>query len=68
VKSVAAFTGFYDAIVLYPAELRNLLMHLALIGLFRVQSGRRTFMRSGFPVCLKAGLPSRVTSWNAPEC
>ncbi|HJT86244.1 MAG TPA: PIN domain-containing protein [Bryobacteraceae bacterium] len=27
--------AFYDANVLYPAELRNLLMHLALTGLFR---------------------------------
>ena len=25
---VANFTAFYDANVLYPAELRNLLMHL----------------------------------------
>jgi predicted nucleic acid-binding protein len=32
---VARFTAFYDANVLYPAELRNLLMHLALTGLFR---------------------------------
>jgi hypothetical protein len=32
---VAAFTAFYDANVLYPAELRNLLMHLALTGLLR---------------------------------
>ena len=34
---MAAFTAFYDANVLYPAELRNLLMHLALIGLFRAK-------------------------------
>jgi hypothetical protein len=34
---VAGFTAFYDANVLYPAALRNLLMHLALIGLFRVK-------------------------------
>ncbi len=34
---MAAFTAFYDAIVLYPAELRNLLMHLALVGLFRAK-------------------------------
>jgi len=34
---VAAFIVFYDANVLYPAELRNLLMHLALIGVFRRQ-------------------------------
>lgn len=32
---MARFTAFYDANVLYPSELRNLLMHLALTGLFR---------------------------------
>jgi hypothetical protein len=37
---VAAFTAFYDANVVYPAELRNLLMHLALTGLFRRISNR----------------------------
>lgn len=31
---MAAFIVFYDANVLYPAELRNFLMHLALIGVF----------------------------------
>jgi predicted nucleic acid-binding protein len=31
---VPGFTAFYDASVLYPSELRNLLMHLALTGLF----------------------------------
>jgi hypothetical protein len=34
---VAAFIVFYDANVLYPAELCNLLMHLALIGVFRAK-------------------------------
>ncbi|MEO7146235.1 MAG: PIN domain-containing protein [Bryobacteraceae bacterium] len=34
---MAGFTAFYDANVLYPAELRNLLMHLALMGLFRAK-------------------------------
>jgi len=34
---MTAFTAFYDANVLYPAELRNLLMHLALTGLFRAK-------------------------------
>jgi predicted nucleic acid-binding protein len=34
---VATFTVFYDANVLYPAQLRNLLMHLALTGLFRAK-------------------------------
>jgi hypothetical protein len=34
---VATFTAFYDANVLYPAELRNLLMHLAMTGLFRAK-------------------------------
>lgn len=32
---MAASIVFYDANVLYPAELRNFLMHLALIGVFR---------------------------------
>ena len=34
---MARFTAFYDANVLYPADLRNLLMHLALTGLFRAR-------------------------------
>ena len=34
---MAAYTAFYDASVLYPSELRNLLMHLALTGLFRAR-------------------------------
>jgi predicted nucleic acid-binding protein len=34
---VAAHTAFYDASVLYPSELRNLLMHLAMTGLFRAR-------------------------------
>jgi predicted nucleic acid-binding protein len=34
---VPGLTAFYDASVLYPAELRNLLMHLALTGLFRAK-------------------------------
>lgn len=34
---MATFTAFYDANVLYPAELRNLLMHLAMTGLFRAK-------------------------------
>ena len=34
---MATFIVFYDANVLYPAELRNLLMHLALIGVFRAK-------------------------------
>ncbi len=36
-SKVAEFTAFYDAKVLYPAELRNLFMHLALTGLFRAK-------------------------------
>ena len=32
-----ALTAFYDASVLYPSELRNLLMYLALTGLFRAK-------------------------------
>lgn len=34
---MAALTALYDANVLYPVELRNLLMHLALTGLFRAK-------------------------------
>ena len=34
---MAAFIVFYDANVLYPAELRNFLMHLALMGVFRAK-------------------------------
>jgi predicted nucleic acid-binding protein len=34
---VATFAAFFDANVLYPAELRNFLMHLALTGLFRAK-------------------------------
>lgn len=34
---MATFIVFYDANVLYPAELRNFLMHLALIGVFRAK-------------------------------
>jgi hypothetical protein len=34
---MATFAGFCDANVLYPAELRNFLMHLAMTGLFRAK-------------------------------
>ncbi|MGH9533349.1 MAG: PIN domain-containing protein [Terriglobales bacterium] len=34
---MAAFIVFYDANVLYPAELRNFLMHLALMGIFQAK-------------------------------
>ena len=34
---MSGLTAFYDAIVLYPSELRNLPMHLALTGLFRAK-------------------------------
>jgi predicted nucleic acid-binding protein len=34
---VASFTAIYDACVLYPAPLRDLLMHLALTELFRAK-------------------------------
>jgi predicted nucleic acid-binding protein len=34
---VPGLTAFYDASVLYPSELRNLLMHLALAGLYRAK-------------------------------
>jgi len=34
---VASFTAFYDADVLYGSQLRNLMMHLAMTGLFRAK-------------------------------
>jgi hypothetical protein len=34
---VATFTALYDSCVLYPAPLRDLLLHLALTGLFRAR-------------------------------
>lgn len=34
---MSSFVALYDACVLYPATLRNLLMHLALSGLFRAR-------------------------------
>ena len=34
---MAGFTAFYDASVLYPSELRNLPMHLALTSLFQAK-------------------------------
>jgi len=34
---VSVFTAFYDASVLYPSDLRNFLMHLALTGRFRAK-------------------------------
>ena len=34
---MASFTAFYDADVLYGSQLRNLMMHLALTGLFRAR-------------------------------
>ena len=35
--TVARFTAFYDADVLYGSQLRNLMMHLAMTGLFRAR-------------------------------
>jgi hypothetical protein len=34
---VASFTAFFDANVLYGSTIRNLVMHLALTGLFRAK-------------------------------
>lgn len=34
---MATFTALYDACVLYPAPLRDLLMHVALTDLFRAR-------------------------------
>ena len=41
-----AFIVLYDANVLYPAEMRNFLMHLALMGVFRASS-LRIYMKNG---------------------
>ncbi len=35
---MSSFTALYDASVLYSSDLRNLLMHLALTGLFRAKA------------------------------
>jgi len=35
--TLASFTAFYDADVLYGSQLRNLMMHLAMTGLFRAR-------------------------------
>lgn len=35
--TVASFTAFYDADVLYGSQLRNFMMHLAMMGLFRAK-------------------------------
>jgi predicted nucleic acid-binding protein len=35
--TVASFTAFYDSDVLYGSQLRNLMMHLAMTGLFRAR-------------------------------
>jgi hypothetical protein len=49
--TVAAFTAFYDANVLYPAELRNFLMHLALLGCSE---------RNGPLMCMRSLLSQRL--------
>jgi len=62
---VAGFTAFYDANVLYPAELRNLLMHLALIGLFRAKWSADVHEEWISSLLKKSALTLRETSWNA---
>ena len=61
---MAGFTAFYDANVLYPAELRNLLMHLALIGLFRAKWSADVH-EEWISSLLKSALTLRETNWNA---
>jgi hypothetical protein len=39
---VAVFTAFYDANILYPSDLRNFFMHLAMTDLFRQMVCGRT--------------------------
>ena len=43
---MASFTALYDACVLYPAPLRDLLMHQAMTDLF-ARGGRTRFMMNG---------------------
>jgi len=59
---VAGFTAFYDANVLYPGELRNLLMHLALIRRFRAKWSADVH-EQWISNLLKSGLTSHATSW-----
>ena len=60
---MAALIAFYDANVLYPAELRNFLMHLALTGLFRAKWSAAVH-EEWISNLLKNGRTLRGKSWN----
>ena len=62
--TVANFTAIYDACVLYPATLRDLLMHLALADLFR-PNGPTPSMMNGPGACWKIGPTSRANNSHA---
>jgi len=63
---VARFTAFYDANVLYPAELRNLLMHLALTGLFRA-TWSADVHEEWICLCFATGPIFRARNWSGPD-
>lgn len=66
---MASFTAFYDADVLYGSQLRNLMMHLAMTGLFRarwsadVHEEWMTALRN----CLKRFMPTRADAGFQPR-
>jgi hypothetical protein len=51
--------------VLYPAELRNLLMHLALTGLFRAKWSA-DIHEEWISSLLQSARTSRAKNWNIP--
>jgi hypothetical protein len=55
---VATLTALYDACVLYPAPLRDLLMHLALTDLFRARWTEAARQARGKPPD-----PATVAKW-----
>ncbi len=61
------FTAFYDVNVLYPAELRNLLMHLAMTGLFRARWPDGVH-EDWLTALLRNRPDSREKNWSGPGC
>lgn len=72
----STFTVIYDACVLYPAPLRDLLMHLALTGAYRARWSRQIHdewtrnVRKNRPDLTQAQLDRTVQSMNraVPDC
>lgn len=72
----STFTVIYDACVLYPAPLRDLLMHLALTGAYRARWSRQIHdewtrnVRKNRPDLTQAQLDRTVQSMNCavPDC